>query len=282
MITIFHAIQSLVPGAEVSVGIFDNEIIWHKPDTAPVTREQIQAEQQRLQQAYDWDEYQRNRASEYPSVQEQLDALYHAGVFPPDMAARIRAVKAKYPRYSPDQAQTHTIEQTTPTMSVDEWLAQEATKTTAEQWLAQQQQSTAPMTREEWLASQLEVGTPHSTGVESDIPRTIMTTEEWLAEQTKMTADQWLAKQQQSTAPMTREQWLASQVEVRTVQSATPTNLVTVTRTMTTEQWLKEQESYINTQAMTREQWLEQQKTQDQPRKMTREEWLAEQANVGN
>ena len=35
MITLFHAIQSLVPGAEVSVGIFDQEIVWHKPDTAP-------------------------------------------------------------------------------------------------------------------------------------------------------------------------------------------------------------------------------------------------------
>jgi hypothetical protein len=225
MITIFHAIQSLVPGAEVSVGIFDNEIIWHKPDTAPVTMEQILAEQQRLQQAYDWDEYQRNRAREYPSVQEQLDALYHAGVFPPEMAARIRAVKSKYPRYSPDQAQTQTVEQTTPTMSVDEWLAQETTK---------------------------------------------------------MTAEQWLAQQQQSTAPMTREQWLASQVEVKTVHSATPTDLVTVTRTMTTEEWLREQTSAVNTQAMTRQQWLEQQKTQDQPSKMTREEWLADQANVGN
>jgi hypothetical protein len=223
MITVFHAIQSLVPGAEVSVGLYDQTVTWHKPETAPVTSEQIQAEQQRLQQAYDWNEYQRNRAREYPTIQEQLDALYHAGVFPPAMAARIRAVKAKYPRYSPDQAQTQTIEQTAPTMSVDEWLAQE----------------------------------------------------------TKITADQWL-EQQQSATPMTREQWLASQVEVRTVHSTTPTNLVTVTRTMTTEEWLKEQASAINTQPLTQEQWLEQQKQQDQPRKLTREEWLAEQANIGN
>jgi len=223
MITIFHAIQSLVPGAEVSVGLYDQAITWHKPETAPVTTEQIQAEQQRLQQAYDWDEYKRNRAREYPTIQEQLDALYHAGVFPPAMAARIRAVKAKYPRYSPDHTQT--AEQTTPTMSVEEWLAQEAAKTTAEQWLAQQQQS---------------------------------------------------------ATPMTREQWLASQVEVKTTHTPTPTNLVTVTRTMTTEEWLREQASQQTAQTLTREQWLEQQKQQDQPRKMTREEWLAEQANIGN
>jgi hypothetical protein len=223
MITIFHAIQSLVPGAEVSVGIFDNEITWHKPDTAPVTREQIQAEQQRLQQAYDWDEYQRNRASEYPSVQEQLDALYHAGVFPPEMAARIRAVKVKYPRYSPDQAQTHTIEQTTPTMSVDEWLAQETTKMTAEQWLAQQQQSTASMTREQWLASQVEVKTVHSATPTDLVTVTrTMTTEQWLKEQAStvntqaMTREQWLEQQKTQDQPrkMTREEWLAEQANV--------------------------------------------------------------------
>jgi len=222
MITVFHAIQSLVPDAEVSVGMYDQTVTWHRPETAPVTLEQIQAEQRRLQQAYDWAEYQRNRAREYPSIQEQLDALYHAGVFPAEMAARIRAVKTKYPRYSPDHAQT--AEQTTaPTMSVDEWLA----------------------------------------------------------EQTKMTATEWVA-QHQSATPMTREQWLASQVEVKTVHSATPTDMVTVTRTMTTEEWLREQSATINTQVMTREQWLQQQKQQDQSRKLTREEWLAEQANLGN
>jgi len=223
MITLFHAIQSLVPDAEVSVGLYDQTVTWHQPETAPVTPEQIQEEQRRLQQAYDWAEYQRNRAREYPTIQEQLDALYHAGVFPPEMTARIRAVKAKYPRYSADHAQT--VEQTTtPTMSVDEWLAQE----------------------------------------------------------TKMSADEWLAQQQQSNTPMTREQWLASQVEVKTIHNTTPTNMVTVTRTMTTEEWLREQSASMNTQVMTREQWLEQQKLQDQPRKLTREEWLAEQANVGN
>jgi hypothetical protein len=221
MITLFHAIQSLVPGAEVSVGLYDQKIEWHKPETAPVTLEQIQAEQQRLQQAYDWNEYQRNRAREYPTIQEQLDALYHAGVFPAEMAARIRAVKEKYPRYSPDHVQT--AEQSVPTMSVEQWLAEETT--------------------------------------------------------TKMTAEQWLA-QQQSATPMTREQWLASQIEVKTINSSTPTNMVTVTRTMTTEEWLREQASLESAQKMTREQWLEQQKTTAQPPQMTREQWLAEQAKI--
>ena len=184
-----------------------------------MTLDQILQEKQRLQQAYDWDEYQRNRAREYPSIQEQLDALYHAGVFPPAMAARIRAVKAKYPRYSPDHVQT-----------------------------AEQTESK-------------------------------MTVEQWLAEQAKMPAEQWL-EQQKSATPMTREEWLASQVEVRTVHNTTPTNMVTVTRTMTTEEWLREQASLESGQKMTREQWLEQQKTVVQPPQMTREQWLAEQAKI--
>jgi hypothetical protein len=305
MITLFHAIQSLVPGAEVSVGLYDQTITWHRPETPPVTQDQIQAEQRRLQQAYDWEEYQRNRAREYPSVEEQLDALYHAGVFPPEMAARIQAVKEKYPRGLSEQP--HARKQPTPTTTVEAWLAeqtkpprfrritqQSAPAMTREQWLAEQtknlvnQQTTQPlpqpapqiMTREQWLASQVAIKTPHNAGSTSDVART-MTTQEWLAEQTQMTPEQWLA-QQQSATPMTREQWLASQVEVRTVHTATPTNLVTVTRTMTTEEWLREQASAINNQTMTQEQWLEQQKLQDQPQKLTREEWLAQQANIGN
>ena len=38
------------------------------------------------------------RASEYPSIGDQLDALFHAGVFPADMAAKIQAIKDKYPK----------------------------------------------------------------------------------------------------------------------------------------------------------------------------------------
>ena len=42
--------------------------------------------------------YSEKRRQEYPAIGEQLDALYHAGVFPASMAERIRAVKQKYPK----------------------------------------------------------------------------------------------------------------------------------------------------------------------------------------
>lgn len=42
--------------------------------------------------------YKELRAAEYPPIGDQLDALFHAGVFPADMAAVIQAVKEKYPK----------------------------------------------------------------------------------------------------------------------------------------------------------------------------------------
>ena len=38
------------------------------------------------------------RADAYPPIGDQLDALFHAGVFPAEMAAQIQAVKDKYPK----------------------------------------------------------------------------------------------------------------------------------------------------------------------------------------
>lgn len=46
----------------------------------------------------DPDAYKFSRVSEYPNIGDQLDALYHAGVFPDDMAAQIQAVKERYPK----------------------------------------------------------------------------------------------------------------------------------------------------------------------------------------
>ena len=42
--------------------------------------------------------YKAQRVSEYPTIGDQLDALFHAGVFPAEMAAQIQAVKDKYPK----------------------------------------------------------------------------------------------------------------------------------------------------------------------------------------
>jgi hypothetical protein len=43
-------------------------------------------------------DYKIKRAAEYPSIGDQLDALFHAGLMPLEMAIKIQAVKAKYPK----------------------------------------------------------------------------------------------------------------------------------------------------------------------------------------
>ena len=42
--------------------------------------------------------YDEIRRRTYPSIGDQLDALYHAGTFPSDMAAKLKAVKDANPK----------------------------------------------------------------------------------------------------------------------------------------------------------------------------------------
>jgi hypothetical protein len=42
--------------------------------------------------------YQLDRASEYPSIGDQLDALWKGGEAAAEMLAKVQAVKAKYPK----------------------------------------------------------------------------------------------------------------------------------------------------------------------------------------
>jgi hypothetical protein len=64
-----------------------------------ITDEEAQARSQQSQQdIFNALTYAEKRKTEYPAIGDQLDALYHAGVFPVDMAARIKAIKDKYPK----------------------------------------------------------------------------------------------------------------------------------------------------------------------------------------
>ena len=94
---IAQACINLRPNAGVSVD--ENGIHWHSINESDIPSEaEITAEADRLQAEYDAKGYRRQRAAEYPSIGDQLDALFHAGVFPADMAAQIQAVKDKYPK----------------------------------------------------------------------------------------------------------------------------------------------------------------------------------------
>jgi hypothetical protein len=96
MIDIIKSILAINPNAEVSVNENDvKQITWHN-DTTPISEADILAKQKELQTAYNNNAYQRSRATEYPSMADQLDDIYHNGV--DAWKATIKTVKDKYPK----------------------------------------------------------------------------------------------------------------------------------------------------------------------------------------
>jgi hypothetical protein len=93
------AIVALRPGSEFALKFGgDYNLEWLDSNTTPPTKEEAEEKLQELLQEYEIKKYQRQRAPEYPSIGDQLDALFHAGVFPSEMAEQIQAVKDKYPK----------------------------------------------------------------------------------------------------------------------------------------------------------------------------------------
>ena len=90
------AILAINPSAQVSVNGEDlDQITWHN-GTAEISKSDIQAKQAELKTAYDNAKYQRDRASEYPSIADQLDDLYHNGI--DGWKTTIKVTKDKYPK----------------------------------------------------------------------------------------------------------------------------------------------------------------------------------------
>lgn len=96
---IINALASLRPNAQWQMDGDDYENIeWLDTEQIKPTKEEVLAEVARLKSEFDAKEYQRIRANEYPPIGDQLDALFHAGVFPEEMASQIQAIKNKYPK----------------------------------------------------------------------------------------------------------------------------------------------------------------------------------------
>ena len=73
---IIEAILKINPNAKVTVNADDiNQIIWHD-GTTPIPVADIEAKMVEVQAEYDANQYQRDRATAYPSIQEQLDMQY--------------------------------------------------------------------------------------------------------------------------------------------------------------------------------------------------------------
>ena len=93
-----NALLSLRPSAQWVLR--GDELEWLDANQTQPSDAEIEAEVARLQAEHDAKAYARSRAAEYPAIGDQLDALFHAGVFPAEMAAKIQSVKTKYPKES--------------------------------------------------------------------------------------------------------------------------------------------------------------------------------------
>ena len=73
---IIEAILKINPNAKVSVNADDlNQITWLE-GTTPIPKADIEAKMVEVQAEYDANQYQRDRATAYPTIQEQLDMQY--------------------------------------------------------------------------------------------------------------------------------------------------------------------------------------------------------------
>ena len=96
---IIKSILAINPNAQVSINGDDiNQITWHN-GTKPIPTTQILAKQQELIEEYNSNQYQRQRAKEYPDFKDYLDGIVKGD------DAQIQkyindclAVKAKYPK----------------------------------------------------------------------------------------------------------------------------------------------------------------------------------------
>ena len=95
------ALTSLYPGAQWSlVGNDYSGLDWMMSNTLPKpSKEELEAEADRLHQVWLNNQYQRDRALEYPPITNQLDMLYWDKINGTNnWEQAVQAVKDKYPK----------------------------------------------------------------------------------------------------------------------------------------------------------------------------------------
>jgi len=94
---IIKAILKINPSARVSVyGTDIDTCTFEWNETTPISKADIKAKMVEVQAEYDANQYQRDRAVEYPSIADQLDDIYHNGI--DAWKATIKVTKDKYPK----------------------------------------------------------------------------------------------------------------------------------------------------------------------------------------
>ena len=95
---IAEAILKINPNAEVNIkgSNIDTCEIEFLNGTSEISKADIKTKITEIETAYDNNAYQRKRASEYPSVKDQLDKIYHEGI--DEWKKLIKVTKDKYPK----------------------------------------------------------------------------------------------------------------------------------------------------------------------------------------
>ena len=98
-VNVAQAILALEPTAQFAVIEEDlDRIDWLSEDVTQPSKEDIQAKLDELQAIEDAKQYQRDRKSEYPSIEDCVHALLDGGDTLTDLQALRQAVKDKYPK----------------------------------------------------------------------------------------------------------------------------------------------------------------------------------------
>ena len=93
---IIQAIFKINPNAECVVGGHSLDEIKWLDGTTPIPKADIEAKMAELKTEYDNNKYQRDRATNYPSVKDQLDKIYNEGI--DEWKKLIKVTKDKYPK----------------------------------------------------------------------------------------------------------------------------------------------------------------------------------------
>jgi hypothetical protein len=101
MIDIPTVLKALTPGAEwIVYGEDYSGIEWLDKEQTQPTEEELVQKAAELEYQEEVNEYQRQRAAEYPSYPDQFDKIYHSGVNA--WKTQIKTVKDKYPKQTMD------------------------------------------------------------------------------------------------------------------------------------------------------------------------------------
>ena len=84
------------PSCEFTVGATYESLRWKSEDITKPTKEEFNEIVSTWEKTFSDNQYKRDREREYPSIQDQLDEIYHNGIN--SWKAVIKVTKDKYPK----------------------------------------------------------------------------------------------------------------------------------------------------------------------------------------